>query len=91
MTSAHESTTTPAIAWEQLSLLREEVVEVTLRIGVVLEGDHLQWMLTTRDPSSGTLLGMQSSPARSAARWERELVTIMERIAETMRTHVDPF
>lgn len=91
MTSANESHTTPALQWEQLSLLREEVVEITLRIGVVLEGDHLQWQLDVRDPSSRTLLGMQSSPAVSAARWEYHLHHMAEAVRQAMRTHVDPF
>lgn len=91
MPDSHISATTPAIEWEQLSLLREEVVEVTLRLGFVVQADHMQWQITVRDPSAGALLGMLSSPATSAARWERQLITINSQLSEIIRNHVDPF
>lgn len=80
-----------SFTWTQLSLLNFPVVEISLRIGIVAETDHLQWMITTRDPVASTLLGMQSSPAVSAARWPRELELITRELNASYENHVSPF
>jgi hypothetical protein len=38
------------------------VIEVTLRVGIVTESDHGQWLLEVRNPVSNELLSMESCP-----------------------------
>lgn len=38
------------------------VVEVTLRVGIVAESDHLQWQVEVRNPVTHELLAMESKP-----------------------------
>ena len=77
--------------WAQLSLLDPDVFEITLRIGVVPEADHLQWQLDVRDPSSSALLGMVSSPAQSASRWQNAVTAIERELREKLGHRIDPF
>jgi hypothetical protein len=86
--TVHQDTT---YTWEQLSLLPYEVVEIELRVGIVVESDHLQWQFTVRDPAAKTLLGMLSSPHVSLASWPRHARTIASQLEELIGNNVHPF
>lgn len=85
------NSSTPGLAWEQLSLLGPEVIELHLRIGVVPASDHLQWQLEVRDMTGGGLLGMLSSPHVSATRWPHQLGLMVDALKQTYENHVSPF
>lgn len=50
--------------WVQETLIPPNVVEVTLRLGVVNDGDHLQCAISATNPSTGAVLAMWSIPHR---------------------------
>ena len=90
MAMSSDSRTNP-VAWDQLSLLPTEVVEIELRIGVVSEANHLQWQLTVRDPSAGALFGMLSHPHTSIARWPAAYRDVCQALEAAFETHCSPF
>lgn len=47
-------------AWTEQTLFPPDVLEFTLKIGVVVSGDHAQIQYEVRDPSSGELVRMES-------------------------------
>lgn len=46
--------------WEQLSLIDDRVYEVTLKVGIVAETDHVQLQLEAKDPRTDHLIELQS-------------------------------
>ena len=79
------------LSWEQLRLLPDEVIEATLRIGVVIEADHLQWQLDVRDPRSGDLISMQSRPVVSTSNWLPELTLMVSELHKLLGDTIEPF
>jgi hypothetical protein len=52
--------TQPPTKWVQEDLFGPDVYEITMRIGVVVSGDHCQVQLERREPLSGRLLALWS-------------------------------
>lgn len=48
--------------WAQQTLESPEVIEITLKLGVMVRADHVQAQVEVRDPSTGLLLAMVSWP-----------------------------
>lgn len=71
--------------YEALPLFPPDVVEITLRVGVVRASEHLQWQLEVRNATDGELLHMQSSPHRHLSRTPAEVLGMMA----LLRKHLD--
>lgn len=75
----------------QTTLLPPEVVEATLRVGLVGASGHVQVQVEVQDPSSGELLALWSQPHADLA----DLATVVERatreLLDMVRELVGPF
>lgn len=77
--------------WTQLALLPPVAIEITLRVGVHQQSEHVQAQIEVRDATTGDLLGMQSWP-------HFDLCTVDDRMREVGREftavldhHTSPF
>ena len=78
-------------AWEQQQLLVPEVLELTLRVGLVVSTEHAQLQLEITDPSSETLLGLVSRPHVHFAELDTALLAICRELTEFVSKHSGPF
>ena len=77
--------------WTQLTLLPVEVVLLEVKVGVVMETNHVQWQVTARDGSTGSLIAMLSThhmQAQLKGRWSTE---IREELLKVFEEHCAPF
>lgn len=56
--------------WEQLSLLPEFALELTLKLGVIPSHDHVQVQVEMSSPTDGKLLALWSLPHADLAHAE---------------------
>lgn len=49
-------------SWEQLMLVPPTVLDLTLRVGLILDSDYAQISIQMRESTTGRLLAMQSWP-----------------------------
>lgn len=77
--------------WAQLTLVRLDQIELTIRVGIVPERDHLQWQIETRNPSTGELLAMSSAPHRRVKDCATLVAELSEVLEEVWAAHVLPF
>lgn len=82
--------TTEAL-YEALPLFPPDVVEITLRVGVVRASDHLQWQLEIRNATDGELLHMQSTPHRPLADAGPQFVAMMHSLGHRLDEITSPF
>ena len=75
----------------QLSLIPLEVAQATLTVGLVTSSGHLQVQLRVEDPSTRTLLALESIPHRAAELGEATLVAAAQRLWELLEEHTSPF
>jgi len=68
--------------WVQASLMAQEILEVTIKLGVVVEGDHLQCQVELRNPIDGVLLDLWSTHHLRLDRWEHMLLTTMQQVEQ---------
>lgn len=66
-------TETSTVHWVQETLFRPNTVELTVKIGAVLDADHLQWTLESRHPKDGSLLALTSRHHASIGALQAEL------------------
>lgn len=66
-----------------------DIVEITLRVGVVVSADHFQWQIEARNPVTGELLEMRSAPHRPLVAIGPEAARMVLRITESMRAVVE--
>ena len=78
-------------AWEQQMLLVPEVLQLTLRIGLVVSTEHAQLELEITDPSSQTLIGLVSRPHVRFDGVDAALLAIFGELEEFVRAHTGPF
>lgn len=75
----------------QLTLVPLEVVQATLTVGVVNSSGHLQIALRVEDPSSGTLLALESIPHRAVELGDATVVAAAQRLWELVLEVTSPF
>lgn len=73
--------------WHQTDLFGPDVFYITMQLGVVVSGDHVQIQLESREPGHGALLSLWSMPHRPIAALERSL---NEAVAELL-DWIQPF
>lgn len=78
-------------AWEQLLLVEPVATELTLRVGIVPESEHLQFQLEMTDASSGELLALQSWPHVPFHRGELAFAEVCSAVAHLVRERTAPF
>lgn len=78
-------------AWEQLLLVEPVATELTLRVGIVPESEHLQFQIEMTDASSGELLALQSWPHVRFCDVDRGFARACEAIAQHLRDRTAPF
>lgn len=77
--------------WWQQTLTPVEVVEFTLKLGVVPSADHVQWWIESKDPTTGILIGQASYPHGVMARLPHIVDEACRRLATEVHNRVDPF
>ena len=85
------TTPVPGQDWKQLTLLSPEVLELTLKVGLVLSTEHAQFELEIRDPSSDSLVGLVSRPHVNFDGVDTALLAIFGELEEFVRTWTGPF
>lgn len=66
-----------------------DIIEITLRVGVVVSADHFQWQIEARNPVTGELLEMRSAPHRPLVAIGPEAARMVLRITESMHAAID--
>lgn len=77
--------------WQQSSLLEPDTVEITLRVGLVVSGDHVQVQIESRDPSSDTLLSMWAIPHAAMADYPRVMAEALTGLDQLLERFAQPF
>lgn len=77
--------------WWQQALIPQEVIEVTLRFGVVASSNHVQWAIEAKDPTTGVLLGQVSNPHGAFTDFARHLDEAAARFKIEAHALVNPF
>lgn len=77
--------------WRQLGLFPPEVVTITLRVGIMVRDDHLQWQVEVRDGKSDALAAMVSRPHAGTSALLAELELAQAAVLELARQVVEPF
>jgi hypothetical protein len=72
----------------QASLMAQEILEMTIKIGVVVEGDHLQAQIELRNPVDGVLLDLWSTHHARLERWEHLLMTVSQQAEQMVADQV---
>lgn len=75
----------------QLTLVPPEVVEATLRIGVIGSRDHLQVQVDVRDPGTGELLARWARPHAPYGRLDHVLEECIHELQSMIVEIVGPF
>lgn len=84
--------TTPADpSWEQLTLSAGEAVEITLKVGLVPEGDHCQVQVDMIDPGTGRQIALCSRPHGSIDDAEYMITWGMDELMGYVRRALMPF
>lgn len=78
-------------AWSQPGLFPPDVVEITLRVGVVRSQDHLQWQLEASNATDGTLMRLESCPHRVMAQAADALAQMGRQLALALDEVCGPF
>lgn len=74
--------------WVQASLMAQEILEVTIQLGVVVEGDHLQCQVELRNPVDGVLLDLWSTHHLRLDRWQHMMLTVMQQVEQMVADQV---
>lgn len=77
--------------WTQRTMFPLEVVECTLKVGVLTGDNHCQIQLELRDPSTDTLIGLHSEPCIDVRNLDRFLVAYCGQIKTVIEEHAHPF
>lgn len=77
--------------WRQLGLLPPELVTIHLRLGIMVNSDHLQWQVEVRDGANDELIAMVSRPHARLESLPAELVQASAALSELARQVVEPF
>lgn len=77
--------------WRQLGLFPPDVVVITLRVGIMVRDDHVQWQIDVRDGAHAELLAMVSRPHATLESLQAELETAQAGVQELARQVLEPF
>jgi len=77
--------------WAQLALFPQGVVELTLRVGIAYDADHVQMQVDVRDPSSGQLIAMRSRPHMNLEMADGEIRKWSSEFLAEVLDHLSPF
>lgn len=77
--------------WAQTTLLGVEVIEVTIKLGMIPARDHVQAWIEVKDPTTDVLLAQASIPHRKVENLEHTLVWIVEKARKMIEESTSPF
>lgn len=77
--------------WRQLGLFPPDVVTITLRVGIMVRDNHVQWQVECRDGSSDELAAMVSRPHARLSGLLAELELAQAAVLELARQVSEPF
>ena len=78
-------------SWEQASMFKGQSTEITLRIGVVPDGDHLQFQVEAMDLGNGELIAMTSMAHCNGDRALEIFDRFVDATRDLMTGALDPF
>lgn len=78
-------------SWEQLTLTRPEVVQVTLTVGILVQEQTTLFQVEALDATSGTTLACWSLPGRDGAEWLSDLDRALVELRHQVGAMIDPF
>lgn len=77
--------------WFEQVLFASEVVEINVRIGLIRDRQHGQWLVEVKDPTDGRLIDMQSCPHFDLARWGEVMAEVASEIRQAVGDQIQPF
>lgn len=77
--------------WWQEALLKPEVVEATLKVGLIPSQDHAQLWWEIKDPTTAVLIASASVPHVRIAHLPAQAVAVVDRWMERLLLEVEPF
>lgn len=77
--------------WTQMSLLRPDVLEITLRVGLVFSTEHAQIEYEVRDAESNELLALDAVPHVGFDGVDDRLHAYLARVANIVHLWTAPF
>lgn len=77
--------------WTQESLFPPEVVEIRIRIGIVRDAEHCQFLTEVVDPIGGKLLAMVSRPHVPLSGAADAWIDVAREAAKLVGEHTGPF
>lgn len=81
----------PTVRWEQLTITPPAVVELTLRIGLVVDAEHAQAQLEVRSATDGTLIAMSSWPHIPFHVFDERMREVGSELTRLLREYTGPF
>ena len=77
--------------WEQTMLLVPEVLELTLRVGLVVSTEHAQFQLEVMDPSTQELVALVARPHVKFGDVDGVLRVLLGELTEFVEKWTGPF
>ena len=81
----------PDNEWYQQSLTPPEVIELTLKVGVIPSTDHGQWWIEAKDPVTQILIAQASCPHFPLREAHAQIETSVKRLVALYNEMVEPF
>jgi len=78
-------------AWEQTSLFPSEVVEMTLKVGMIPGNDHCQVEVETVDRHDGAVLALWSIHHAKMVNLHRVVALAVEEVNRSVNAYSGPF
>lgn len=78
-------------SWEQQSMFKGQSTEITLRIGVIPSGDHVQFQVEAMDLGNGELVAMTSMAHATSDRADEIFSRFVDATRDLMHGALDPF
>jgi hypothetical protein len=75
------------VQWRQESLFPPNIVDITIKIGAVMDTNHLQWLIESRDPKTGGLRSLTSKHHAPLSSLRPQLDQVLTEVLEL----IDPF
>jgi hypothetical protein len=77
--------------WYQQQLVPPQVLEATLKIGLIPSVDHAQAFIELKDPMTGILLGAGSVHHVNTRAMHATVARLASRLADIIEEHAEPF
>ena len=78
-------------SFEQQRMFKGQSTEITLRIGVVPDGDHVQFQVEAMDLGNGDLIAMTSMAHATSERADEIFSRFVDATRDLMHGALDPF